>query len=326
MKKLSLLILLTIMALADQPKWLYNIQAADQNEIIGYGADKDLSAAKQGAIDDITKSISVQINSSTDISQTQIDGKYKENISNNLQISAKSVLNGIKVLKAEQKDGIWYVASSYDNSPLHVKMKKLLPKQLTSEIQNSYLEHTPLFVILNGFIKTPLDYKLIRKDNLWQLEYKDVIIPLKQDEFYKLFSTQSSSKALSMQPNKELYVENDDMYFHINSSKEGYLSILYVEHNGKVGILASNLHKNGDFTFPDPKSEELFKVTNPYGETIQELYVVIYSATPLQLSEFENVSDNLLDESNYNFQRLVEKLNGAQFSTALIKIRKTEPR
>ena len=53
------------------------------------------------------------------------------------------------------------------------------------------------------------------------------------------------------------------------------------------------------------KSEDVFKIANPYKKTIQELYVAIYSKTPIHLHEFENVSKNLLDESNYNFDQLI---------------------
>ena len=111
------------------------------------------------------------------------------------------------------------------------------------------------------------------------------------------------------------------MNFIIKHKNKGYISILYVEHNGKVGVLLANKRSNKSFVYPKKDSQDIFKITNPYNKTIKELYVAIYSKKPIELYEFENVSENLLDESNYNFNKLIEKLNYLDISTFVIKIR-----
>jgi len=127
---------------------------------------------------------------------------------------------------------------------------------------------------------------------------------------------------LSIKPNKDIYIENDDMFFYIRHNNQAYISVLYVEHNGKVGILLANKKSKKSFVFPDIKKEDVLKIINPYGKTIKELYVVLSSKEPINLHKFENISDSLLDESNYNFDKLLLKLNEYNFSTYEIKIRK----
>lgn len=320
MNKFLYLLLLPIIVYAN-PSWFYNITPTSKNEIIGYGVSDKLSIAKQNAMSDIVKTIYIDINTQIDISKSLKDGDYNKNVSSILQTKTKATLSGVEFIKVEEFDGIWYVSAKYDNSPIEIKLKNKLTKNLKDEHQNRYLQNTNLFNTLNNEINVKLNYKLIRKDNLWQIRYKDIMFPLKQDEFYKLFSNQKN-QIISLIANKKIYKENDEMYFNINLKKRGYISILYVEHNGKVGVVLSNKLENKNFTYPDLKSEDTFKVVNPYGKTIKELYVILYSKKQIDLSEFENVSNNLLDNSNYNFDKLIKKLSNVKYSTFTIKIRK----
>jgi hypothetical protein len=252
---------------------------------------------------------------------TDENGKLSQNTSTHLKTNSKAVLSGVKYIKVEKVNDLWYVAAKYDNSSLDIKLKKLLPNNLKEEIQNKYLKNTPLVKKLNKELNVKLDYKIIRKDNLWQLQHKDIFLPINMQNFYQLFSNQSTSDIL-IKPNKDIYKESDDMYFYIKHKNPSYISVLYVEHNGKVGVLLANKKSEKSFTFPDIKNEDSFKIVNPYGKTIKELYVVLSSKKPLNLHKFENVSDSLLDESNYNFDKLLLKFNEYDFSTYEIKIRK----
>jgi len=323
MLKIFLLFIFPLVLVAN-PSWLYTIKPTHSNEIVGYGIDKSLTQARQNAMSDIVKSISVHIESSTDITKSTNDGKYKKNVSSNTKTQAKATLTGIEFIRGKQIGDLWYVAARYDNSPLEIKFKKLLLQNLTNEkqdeTQNKYLARSPLLRVLNSEIDTKYDYEIIRKDNLWQLKYKNILLPLSQANFYKTFSTQST-KNLSIQANKSIFRENDEMYFKIKSTKKGYLSILYVEHNGKVGVLTSNIKSQTNLLYPDLKSEDTFKISNPYNKPIQELYVVLHTEKPLDLSLFENVSENLLDESNYNFDTLLNVLNHTKYASCLIKIK-----
>ncbi len=320
MKKILLIFLLPIL-LYGAPSWFFNIEHDEKCEIVGYGMDKELDRAKQSAISDITHSISVSVDSSVNISSSDIAGRAKQDSSVSLKTHSKAILSGIEFVKVENENGLWYVGALYDNSPLEIRLKKLLPANLKDERQNRYLRTTWGIKSLNAEIGKKLNYKIVRKDNFWQLKYRDILILINQNNFYKFFANKKSN-TISLLANKSIYRQNDEMFFNVKHKNKGYISILYVEHNGKVGLLLANHKSDKSFRYPDSKNEEVFRVANPYNKTIRELYVAIYSKTPINLYEFENVSENLLDESNYNFNKLIYRLDSLDFSTFVIKIKK----
>ena len=320
MYKIFFILILPVLSFAT-PSWLFNIEH-ERSDIIGYGMNASLLKAKQSAMADITHAISVSVESNVDISTRDSDGKVSSDSAVDLHTSSQAVLSGVEFIKVEQENDMWYVAAKYDNSPIEIKLRKLLPKPDISidESQNRYMKNTPLIKMIDAEVKQKLNYKLVRKDNLWQLKYQDILIPLSQKNFYKLFSSQKA-KDISIEANKKIYKEDDEMFFRIKQSEPSYISILYVEHNGKVGVLLANHKSQKSFTYPDAKDEDLFKIANPYGKTIRELYVAIYSKKPINLDQFEGVSQNLLDESNYAFDKLISMLQKYDYSTYEIKIR-----
>jgi len=320
MNKLLFILLIPIISFAS-PAWLYNIDYDKKHDIVGYGISENLREAKKNAIADITNTLHVSVDSSLEMLNKDDNGNLSQSTATHLKTNSKAVLSGVKYIKVENLDGLWYVAAKYDNSSIDVKLKKLLPVTLKNEVQNEYLRNTPLVINLNREFGVSLNYQIIRKDNLWQLKYKDILLPINMKNFYQLFSNQSTVE-LSIKPNQNIYKENDNMFFYVKHKSKGYISILYVEHNGKVGVLLANKKSKKSFTFPDIKKEDSYKIVNPYDKTIKELYVVLYSKTPINLHKFENISDNLLDESNYNFDKLLLKFSEYKFSTYEIKIRK----
>lgn len=320
MKKLILL-LFFYSSLFAMPKWFFMLEPQSNNELIGYGVASSLELAKQNAMADIVKSIAVNIHTQLNMTQSNIEGKHDKSISQTLKTQANATLSGVKTLQAENFDNLWYVALSYDNSPVQHKLKKLLPTVLKEQTQSAYLAQTDLFKTLNREISIPLDYHIVRQNNFWQLQYKDIFLPLNQEEFYALFDNQTSQE-LNLKTNQTIYQPNDEMFFKLHStSQTGYFSLLYVEHNGKVGVLFANQDAKKELRYPAKKSDERFVVANPYGKTIEELYVLIYSNTPLDVRDFESVSHTYLDESNFNFDKLLAIMKHYQFATTKIKIR-----
>ncbi len=314
-----LLLLIPVLVFAT-PEWFFKIKPKHKNELIGYGVAKTLSEAKKRAISDVTQKLYVSVKSSTELSVSDHNGDISKSSSTFLSTSSNATLSGIEFIEYDYSDGKWYVASSYDNSSIEVQLKKLLKKDIVNEKQNSYLEKTSLIKKINSFIGYTLDYSVIRKDGLWQLNYSDIYLPLNQDDFYDLFVNSNSNK-IKITANKKRYNVNDMIYFKISKNKKGYVSVLYVEHNGKVGVLLANKKTNKSFTFPDLNSKDIFNVVNPYKKTVQELYIAIYSNKKINLNKFEDVSQNTLDESNYNFDKLIFKLKSYDFSSYIIKIK-----
>jgi len=315
--KLLLILCSPILAFAS-PAWMFKIKY-QESIVIGYGIGFSLEEAKKNALSDIIDSISVDVKSVSNITTHVINGKVKKRVSTNIATNSQLHLSGVKYIKITEEKGRWYVAAKYDNAPFAVRFSKLIHNAKQNEHQNSYLKSTSLIHTLNNEIKYTLNYEIIRKDNLWNVKYKNSILPLNQENFYQLFSTQKGHN-LNIRANKEVYKENDEMYFNIQHKTAGFISILYVEHNGKVGVLLQNYSSRKNFRYPNKTSSDIFKISNPYGHTIYELYVAIYTPQKIDLHEFENISDTQLDESNYNFHKLVKLLNTHTYSTYTVKI------
>ena len=141
MKRIFFILVIPVL-LFGTPSWFFNVEHDEKCEIVGYGMDSDLREAKQSAISDITHSISVNVDSAVDISSSDIRGRAKHSSSVNLKTHSKAVLSGVEFVKVENEDGMWYVGAIYDNSPLEIKLKKLLPDNLKDEKQNRYLKKT----------------------------------------------------------------------------------------------------------------------------------------------------------------------------------------
>jgi RNAse (barnase) inhibitor barstar len=303
------------------PNWFYNIEEKDHNVILGYGSDKNLAVAKQQAMDEISKTISVSVQSNLNINKTSNELGYSSSIDQNINTSTQVNLTGVEFIKTKKLDDIWYIAAKYDNSPLDLKVKKTIDMDMEDEEQNNYLAKTELIKRINETLEKKLDYEIIRKDDLWNLKYKSKMFPLNQKEFYKLFSNTKSS-SLEIKPNLKTYNRYDKMYFDIKNQRNGYVSLLYVEHNGKVGVLLPNKKANDSFRYPSESSFDSFEVANPYHKTIYELYIAVFSEDELDLSAFEDVENEYLDNTNYKFGALLNILDRNSFSTYRIKIKK----
>ncbi|MDF1878267.1 LPP20 family lipoprotein [Sulfurimonas sp. SAG-AH-194-C20] len=319
MKNIFLIWLLVPFLGYASPNWMFKIEH-EKSIVIGYGVGVSLKEAKQSAMSDITNFLSVEINSDMAISSSDVNGIASNSSYAKLRTSSQAQLSGIEFIKIKQEGNLWYIAAQYDNTPFSVKFAKLIGIVSKNEVQNKYLKNTALFSSLNKEMECNLNYSLIRQDNLWQIKYKKSIIPLNQKEFYKLFSSEHN-EIIYLSANKKVYKEQDEMYFNIQHKKPGFISIVYVEHNGKVGVLLDNIPSRGDFKYPDIKDEDVFKVSNPYRKTVKELYVAIYSQKSLNLQEFENIGDSQLDESSYNFDKLVKLLDKNDFSSYIVKIK-----
>jgi len=313
------LILLIPILSYSSPTWYGSTHTTHLNEIVSYGESEDLNIAKQIAIKDISTTLQVNIKSSTNINKSSVNNNYNKSINENIQTKSIATLNGIKFLKQEKIDNIWYVKASYDNSTLNLKVKRNLPKHLKNEKQNDYLKNTTLFTTLNDDIKFKLDYKILRKDNLWQLQYKDMLLVLNQKDFYKLF-TNISNRNISIQANKKTYKNGDDLFFDIDIENEGFVSILYVQYNGKVGVLLDNYKASKSFVYPDHKIEDYFIINNDLNKSIYEQCIAIYSKEAIDLKRFQYLEDEQLDELTFQFDSLIKQLHEKQFSTFVLKI------
>ncbi len=296
-----LFIILLPIYLYATPQWFYNIPSKNY-EIIGYGIDENLQIARDIAKTEISKTIKIKIISNSNIKKSLTNDKYQKLFKSNISTSTDTTLQGIKILKEEQVDNQWYVSVIYDNRTLIQKINIKYPKFKESNLKD---------------IK---NIKVIRKDNDWYLKIKDNLYLLNDQNFKQIFSN-INNKNLTFQSNKTIYKSQDQMQFKITSKEKGYVSILYSETNGKVGVILSNQKINQKFVYSKQNDENQLISYNPTKNTIVELYICIYSKSKLDLREFENISDNLLDESNYSFDKLLDIIKKNKFNTIKLKVK-----
>ncbi len=296
----KLIILLPIYIFAT-PIWFHHTTTKSY-EIVGYGVDNDLQIARDIAKAEISKQISVKISSNTNLNKSIQNNNYKKTFQNHISTSSSSILNGIKILKEEKEDNQWYVVAIYDNRTLISKIQDKYPKYKKSNLKD---------------IK---NLNIIREHNNWYLKIKNDLYFLDKQNFLNIFSN-TQNKDIKFNPNKTKYNSYDEMRFDISTTHKGYISILYSEANGKVGVILSNNKIKKNLIYPNKKDENQLIAYNPSSKTIIEWYICVYSSKKLDLSEFENISENPLDESNYNFDKLLDIIKYNKYSSVKVKIR-----
>jgi hypothetical protein len=299
---------------------MYKLEKNNHNEIIGYGGSKSLEEARNIAIKDIVSQMSVTIKGTIVTTKLISNGKYKAEHKGETIVQTGATLSGAKIIKSQNYNGKFYVAVSYDKSLLEVKIKRKLNQKISNQKQNNYIKNTVLVQRLNKYLNKKLDFELIRKDNLWQIKYDNIFEAITEKDLYKLFVT-TKNKNISISTNKTIFEDNDEIFFNIKLKNKGFISILYVDAQGKVALLMSNEYKSKSFRFPSIQSEDIFTLTNLNNDTTYELIVAIYSKEKIDLSLFEEVNEEILDENNFNFDKLIKKLNNLEFTTHKIKIK-----
>jgi len=302
--KLLFILLITAFTIFANPLWFYKLEHKNY-EIIGYGIDKELQVARDMAKSEVAKTIKVSITSSMNINKSSSTTSYKNEISSNLTSSSNATLQGLVIVKESYHDNSWYVAVKYDNRTLLQKIKEKYPNYKSAHNFNS----------LN----------VIRKNSYWYLKVKQHSFLLSDDNLVSLFYYHDNNN-FEFSGNKKVYSSYDEMLFSLKSnySKNKFVSILYVEQNGKVGVISAN--KKLDKTLRIPaKNEDKLQAYNPTKKTITEMYVALVTKKRLDLREFETISDTVLDESNYNFHKLLAIMKSSEnrnnYATLKVKIR-----
>ncbi|MEA3513678.1 MAG: LPP20 family lipoprotein [Campylobacterota bacterium] len=301
MKRLYFLVLLFYSYSFAQPSWYHNIPYKSY-EIVAFGADKELEVARDIAKVELSKQINLNISSKIDIDKSISHGNYNKSIKKNISSSSTSTLSGVKILKEIQKDNLWYVAVSYDTRSLLQKIQSDFPSFKKSDIKD---------------IK---NLNIIRDDKSWYFLVSQKRYLLSQKDFVNIFAN-IDNQNITLTTNKMIYSYPEMMRFFIQTKHKGYISLLYSEESGKVGVILENAPIDKTLTYPKKDAPNQLIAYNPSKKTITELYVAIYSKQKLDLREFETISENLLDESNYNFDKLLDIIKTKEFTTIKLKIR-----
>jgi len=315
MNKILLSLIFLPFILNAQPSWFYNIKPKN-NEIIGYGLAENLFEAKKYAIDEISKTLSLNINSNYNLKKTyENNSLIKKDISSSININSNNQLKNVGFTKIIKIDNIWYVAATYDNSTIVQKIKRKLQTQLLkNESQNKYLEKTPLIKSINKALGFKIDFDLIYKNKTWYLSYENNLFDLNQNDFYQLFYDYENN--LKIDTNKLVYDDNERIVFDLKVPNKIYITLFNVQFDGNVGILKENLLIDEHILINE------FITANPYSNQIQEQFIVIQSNKPINIKDYTKIDNKLLDNNEFMFTKLLKLLNEKDFSTKTIKINK----
>ena len=118
--------------------------------------------------------------------------------------------------------------------------------------------------------------------------------------------------------------DNDGEEFSLNviSKVDGYLSILVVYEDGKVGLLLSNAYTNKDknIKFPSEQSqEEMIAGILEYKKATKDIYFAFISPKVIDLTLFEEQANKQVGESEYRFNDVISLSDKFEFSTLLLR-------
>jgi hypothetical protein len=322
-KNLSALVAVYLLAsstaFAEQPEWFFEL-SKNNYEIIGYGQGDKLARAKKEALSDISQMLKVKVQSSFSSKERLHNNEFDSDVKQNLETSSTAILTGARVTKSYQNDGIWYVAVVYDTSSLGMKFKRAMQNNKLINEPPNYLTETSLVNEINSEIGATLRFSLLRENSLWKLKYKNIKYSLMENDLVKLFRF-AVGKNINLKLNKKIFYPNDNMMFSIQSQQKGYISMLYVENDGKVGVLFANKKSKDTLSYPEKGSGEELIILNPHKKVLHEMYLATWSQQKIDLSAFEDVQGDYLDVSNYKFNTLVQILDEVDYSSAVVKIK-----
>jgi hypothetical protein len=305
--------------LAKAPIWY--LSSPDKNyHVKGYGQGATLNEAKSLALLDVARTLAVNIQNTMHISEKLNDGKVSSYLSDKTYLSTSAVISGAAIADMLEENGIWYVSVVFDKRSLGLRFKNRLENLGLMDEPPNFLSTSILVEEITEELGVRLKFKLFRENNLWSIGYKNVKFVMNNEEFIKSFQTKQGSN-IKLKLNKNIYYPDDKITFEIKAPNSGYVSLLAVDNDGKVGVLYSNVKSEALIKLPSERDEIEFKVFNPSKGILHEMYVATWSRQPLNLSYFEDVQATLLDDSNYRYDHLNSILNSTDASTWTIKVK-----
>lgn len=250
---LYLFIVLQATLLASPPDWfvLSNL-TVKENEIIGYGAGSTRNAARKIAIAEIASAISSTVSSNTHYSLSYVrkddDEQFDKLMDQNILIESDVKLDQLTTVKAETRDGIFYIALRYIDLPYAQKIRNSFDSvQGLSVEKNTYLLQTPFFADLKqafGFYPNVnfVEERITVGNKVFHLNFSYV---------KQLFANVKDERLKLYMPSR---IKSKAFYFiDIESTMPGYLTLFYTEEDGATSLLFENRYtnKNDRLSYPD---------------------------------------------------------------------------
>ena len=307
------------------PSWYvhHTFKEKKSSEYLGYGEGESLFAAKALAKEAIAQTL-MSLAESSSVIQSEVRKKNGVEVVNkraafDLKITTKINLQNLEVKKQEQQNGRYYVVLAYQNLDLVYRLKKSVGDVECGKV-DSYMTQTPLYAKIRSALSCDVSLQLERKNSAWYLAYKEHTFLLGDGEFEKLYVSKQSKK-FDFSISKSVLRDGDSFYLSLRAKKAGYITLLDVYENGVVTLLQDSKKIDEKMQIPSKESKNYFEAgVLEKGRDSHDLYVAIYSQTPLDMSRFVYGDEELeSDESAYKFDELIKLLNSYEYATLLVR-------
>lgn len=322
---------LNIQAINSAPNWYFKIPL-NQYEIIGYGSGLSIEEAKANARNDISKSILVHIKSESNFKHTVIEKNKDFNqtkiMTSNIHEYTNIVLAESKMIKYQKTDNKFYVALSYVNLPLDEKIFKNFKNYKLKHINQKSIYKYSLFseMLKSKFGYTP-SYDLIFKNGIYYLNLGNKLFVMQNSDL-KLFFFNYSNPDIDFKVSSNNLKTNDFFHFNISSAKNGYMSLIQVDEEGRIIVHIDNqkINKVHDLTYPDLKIYKGLEAgIVDMSNNIQEEYILTVCSEKINLSLFEHIDLSYNTNSKaLRYPKLDALISSCDYSAIILKIKRRD--
>ena len=304
------------------PTWYLTLQK-NSSQIIGYGSGASLEIAKSIARNDIATSLKVSIKSDFTMKSVEHGNRAKRDVSSSMKEYTEVLLTDAKVLHSQELAGVFYVALVYDNLPLAQKVYRKLANTPLEKMRYDDFYYDAHFsktlFSLFGYIPK---YDLFFKNSLYYLYISDAVFVLSDSDLKRFFFEKESDTITLKASSKRLHV-NDYFHFTLKTKKEGYVSLLEVDEEGRVIVHIDNIKMKADEkqTYPDLDIYDGLQagIVNQ-NDTVDEQYMMLLCPKKIDLSLFEHISDSFNENKKaMRYCELSKMLMKCDYTSILLK-------
>lgn len=317
----------------ESPNWLMTLpftQCQDSVYLCGVGQGESLPEAKTAARGDISKQLSAQVASKTEINTTLENGKVTRKANTKLVETSQVTLTGsIIQLAGEQIDDVWFVAIAYDKRAAENKLTSWLAKAPCEHGINNFLKQTPL--LATGLSALACQPKLHltkpagdKSNSQWSLSHSKGSLLLSKNHYESLF-TSTTSDAFTLKTSQTRLTPSQ--YYHVTvlTQQSGYLTLLQILESGQISVWLENkkVTTNDRVVFPDLRKYEGLTSEVPAGKSRTfDMNVALLCQQPIDTSRFEKVSMQHLTNQQSQLNPLLKVMEQCEFTTQRINTKR----
>jgi len=318
------------------PTW-YLSMGTKPGKIIGYGEGNSYEEAMTKANNDLASQIEVYIKSTSESSYFSKDEYSTETFNQNTLALVDKKLIGVRKLKEELIEGMYYCALEYDARPLRQQILDLLIDANKTEINSKSLKaNLPRYSFMkNNGIES--NFQLENQNNIWYLLIGGEKINVNRNDFSLNFFPIINSDSIIIKKGLKNGFSVDGLstnelkmgqFFSILYKPQletGYLNLFYIDNDGvTINLLEDYPITESQIEFPDSTLYDgLIAEKNPMYNNSVDLILAVESPTPIgsvSLIDKVSSSNSTLNNESLLYGILLEELVGYRFSSSIVEI------